>query len=125
MDSGVWQATVHVGCQELDITEQLTVSLFHIYIYMRLLHWQADSLSLSHLGSIYIYKYITHTEREYYSTMEKNEIMPFCSNMDGPRDCHTNYSKSERERQIPHDTTYMWNPNYDTNETEAEVGAQR
>ena len=33
MDSGVWQATVHVGCQELDITEQLTVSLFHIYIY--------------------------------------------------------------------------------------------
>ena len=24
--------------------------------------------------------------------------------------------KSERERQIPHDTTYMWNLKYDTNE---------
>ena len=64
MDSGVWQATVHVGCQELDITEQLTVSLFHIYIYMRLLHWQADSLSLSHLGSIYIYINTSYVQRE-------------------------------------------------------------
>ena len=27
--------------------------------------------------------------------------------MDGPRDDHTN--KSERERQIPYDITYMWN----------------
>jgi len=23
---------------------------------------------------------------EYYSVIKKNEIMPFCSNMDGPRD---------------------------------------
>ena len=39
-----------------------------------------------------------------------------CSNMDGPRDYHTKWSKSERERQIPYDTTYMWNLKYDTNE---------
>ena len=26
---------------------------------------------------------------EYYSAIKKNEIMPFASNMDGPRDCHT------------------------------------
>ena len=39
-----------------------------------------------------------------------------CSNMDGPRDCHTKRSKSERERQIPYDTTYMWTLKYDTNE---------
>ena len=26
---------------------------------------------------------------EYYSAIKKNEIMPFCSHMDGPRDCHT------------------------------------
>ena len=31
------------------------------------------------------------------------------SNMDGPRDCHTEWSKSDRESQIPHDVTYMWN----------------
>ena len=36
--------------------------------------------------------------------------------MDGPRDDHPKRSKSERERQIPHDTTYMWNLKYDTNE---------
>ena len=27
---------------------------------------------------------------EYYTAIKKNEIMPFCSNMDGPRDYHTN-----------------------------------
>ena len=32
-----------------------------------------------------------------------------CSNMDGPRDCHTEWSKSDRDRQISNDITYMWN----------------
>ena len=125
MDSGVWQSTVHVGCQELDITEQLTVSLFHIYIYASPALAGRFFITEPPGKHIYIYKYIICTEREYYSTMEKNEIMPFCSNMDEPRDCHTNCSKSERERQIPYGITYMWNPKYDTNETEAELGAQR
>ena len=39
-----------------------------------------------------------------------------CSNMDGPRDKYTKWSKSERERQIPYDITYMWNLKYDANE---------
>ena len=26
---------------------------------------------------------------EYYSVIRKNEIMPVCSNIDGPNDCHT------------------------------------
>ena len=29
--------------------------------------------------------------------------------MDGPRDCHTEWSKSEREKQISYDIAYMWN----------------
>ena len=29
--------------------------------------------------------------------------------MVGPRDCHTEWSKSDRERQISYDTAYMWN----------------
>ena len=37
--------------------------------------------------------------------------------MDGPRDFHTKWSKSERERQLPYDITYMWNLKYDKNET--------
>ena len=36
--------------------------------------------------------------------------------MDATRDYHTKWSKSERERQIPYDITYMWNLIYDTNE---------
>ena len=36
--------------------------------------------------------------------------------MDAPRDYHTKQSKSERERQIPHVITYMWNLKYDTNQ---------
>ena len=39
---------------------------------------------------------------EYYSAIKKNEITPFCSNMDGPRN-HTKQGKSERERKIPYD----------------------
>ena len=38
-----------------------------------------------------------------------------CSNMDATRDSHTKWSKSERERQIPCDITYMWNLEYDIN----------
>ena len=39
-----------------------------------------------------------------------------CSNMDRPRGYHINtkWRKSEREKQIPKDITYMWTLNYDT-----------
>ena len=36
--------------------------------------------------------------------------------MDGPRDYNTKQSKSERERQITYDITYIWNLKYDTSE---------
>ena len=36
--------------------------------------------------------------------------------MDGPRDHHTKQSKSDRERQILYDITYMWNIKNNTNE---------
>ena len=32
-----------------------------------------------------------------------------CSHMNRPRDCHTKWSKSDRERQISYNITYMWN----------------
>ena len=35
--------------------------------------------------------------------------------MDGPKDDYTNWSKSERERQILYDINYMWDLKYDTN----------
>ena len=38
-----------------------------------------------------------------------------CSNVDEPKDYHTK-DKSDRERQIPYDITYMWNIKYFKNE---------
>ena len=43
--------------------------------------------------------------KEYYSAIKKNEIMKnaneiICSNIDKSRDCHSEGSKSGRERQI-------------------------
>ena len=35
--------------------------------------------------------------------------MPFAAYMDGPRDCHAEWSKSGRQRQISYDIAYMWN----------------
>ena len=37
-----------------------------------------------------------------------------CSNMNGPRGNHT--KSSQTEKQIPYDTTKMWNPKCHTNE---------
>ena len=49
--------------------------------------------------------------------------------MDGPRDYHTKWNISERERQTPYAITYMWNLKYDTDqlicETETDSQMQR
>ena len=53
---------------------------------------------------------------EYYSTIKKDWSNAICSDIDVPRDYHTKQTKSERERQIPYDITYMWNLKYNMNE---------
>ena len=52
----------------------------------------------------------------YDSAIKKERNNAICSNMDGTRDSHTEWNKSERERQIPYYTTYMWNLKYGTSE---------
>ena len=32
-----------------------------------------------------------------------------CGNVDGPKDYHTKWSKSDRETEISYDISYMWN----------------
>ena len=51
----------------------------------------------------------------HYSAIKKEWNNAICSNMDGPKDYQTKWNKSERERQISYDITYMWNLKYDTN----------
>ena len=66
--------------------------------------------------NIYIYTYLhTHT-MEYYSAIRKEYSNVIYRNMDGPRGYQPKWSKSDRERQISYDITYMWNLKYDTNE---------
>ena len=45
--------------------------------------------------------------------------------MDGPREYHTKWSKSERERQILYDITYMQNLKYDRNEKQKQIHRHR
>ena len=40
---------------------------------------------------------------------EKKGNWIICSEVDGARVCHTEWSKSEREKQIPYANTYIWN----------------
>ena len=54
---------------------------------------------------IYIYVLYTHTGRLLNHHKEWNNAI--YNNMNGPIDYHTKQSKSEREREIPYDITYM------------------
>ena len=53
---------------------------------------------------------------EYYSAIQKNEIMPFAATWTDLEIIILSEVKSDRERQIPYDIIYMWNLKYDTNE---------
>ena len=44
-----------------------------------------------------------------YSAISRSEIVPFFRDVDGPGDCHTVRSKSERGKQISYNIAYMWN----------------
>ena len=45
-------------------------------------------------------KDVVHIYNGILLSRKKEQNNAICSNMDGPRDCHTEWSKSERERQI-------------------------
>ena len=40
---------------------------------------------------------------------KKEQNWVICRDVDGPRECHTEWSKSEREKQISYINAYMWN----------------
>ena len=52
---------------------------------------------------------VVHTYSGILLSHKKEWNNAICSNMDGPRDYHPKWSKSDRERQISYNITYMWN----------------
>ena len=42
-------------------------------------------------------------------SLKKKHNWVICSEVDGPRVCHTEWSKSERGKQIPYANAYIWN----------------
>ena len=52
---------------------------------------------------------------EYYSTIKNDKIIPSVVTW-MKLEILTLNEVSQRERQIPYDSTYMWNPKYNTNE---------
>ena len=57
---------------------------------------------------------------------KKERNCAICRDVDGPRVCHTEWSKSEREKQIPYNITHMWNLENGTGELicKAEIETQ-
>ena len=53
---------------------------------------------------------------EYYSAIKKNDIMPLAATWMELETLILSEVKSERQRQIPYDITYIWNLIYGTNE---------
>ena len=44
----------------------------------------------------------------YYSAIAENDAFAICSNKDGPIGHYAKRNKSDREKQILYDTTYVW-----------------
>ena len=54
---------------------------------------------------------------EYHSSIKKKKwTNAICSHRHRPKDYYTQWSMSDRERQLPYDITYTQNLKYDTNE---------
>ena len=69
-------------------TETWIKKIIHIHIYNEILVHIFNEILLSH---------------------KKERNCDICWDLDGLGDCHTEWSKSEREKQILYINTYMWN----------------
>ena len=54
-------------------------------------------------------KDVVHKYNGILLSHKKERYWGLCRKVDGPRDCHTQWSKSEKEKQILYINAYMWN----------------
>ena len=52
---------------------------------------------------------VVHIYNGIWLSHKKERNWVICWDVDGSRDCHTEWSKSEREKQISYINAYMWN----------------
>ena len=52
---------------------------------------------------------MTHIYNGILLSHKKKRNWAICSEVDGPKVCHTEWSKSKREKQILYANTHMWN----------------
>ena len=62
---------------------------------------------------------MVHVYNGIFLSHKKEWNNAICSNMDGPRDCHTGWIKSDRETKISYDIAYM--PNLKRNDTNERI----
>ena len=91
----------------------VTISLFSMYVFRGETTIQKDTCTPMFIAALFTLartwkqpKCLLMKEWKIHKK-EINNVL--CSNMDWPRDCHNEWNKSDRERQIPYDIAYMWN----------------
>ena len=52
---------------------------------------------------------VAHIHNGILLSYKKEMKLSYFWEVNGPRVCHTEWSKSEREKQIPYASTYIWN----------------
>ena len=52
---------------------------------------------------------MAHIYNGLFLSHKKKRNWVICNEVDGPRDCHTEWSKSEREKQIQYANIHIWN----------------
>ena len=88
----------------------------HSYVHSSTIHNSQDMGTTEVSTSRWMDKDVVHVYKGIVLSHKKEYNITICSNMDAARDYPAKRSKSEKERQIPYDTTYMWNPKYGTSE---------
>ena len=92
-----------------------TMEYTHTHIYI---HTMGYTCIYIHTYGIHLYIYIyththTHTHTHIHthngiSAIKKKQDKFILRHMDGPRDCHSEWSMSDTKRQILYDINYMW-----------------
>jgi len=78
-------------------------------------HWSTSNNS-QNMETIYMFinrgidkEYVIHIYNWILPSHKKEWNWAICRDVDGPRVCYTEWSKSEREKQMLHINAYVWN----------------